>query len=57
MLKKLIYYTTLFNSCQEKGFIIMDEGDLEILVQAIVQAVADCTDIDLLELILSILLR
>ena len=57
MLKKLIYYTTLFNFCQEKGFIIMDERDLEILVQAIVQAVADCTDIDLLELILSILLR
>jgi hypothetical protein len=56
MLKKLIYYTTLFNSCQEKGFIIMDD-DLVILVQAVIEAVKECTDASMLELVLELLLR
>ena len=56
MLKKLIYYTTLYNFCQEKGFIIMDD-DLVILVQAVIEAVKECTDTSMLELVLELLIR
>lgn len=57
MLKKLIYYTTLFNSCQEKGFIIMDDDDLVILAQAVIEAVKECADASMLELVLELLIR
>ena len=35
----------------------MDEGDLEILVQIVIEAVKECTDTSMLELVLELLLR
>ena len=53
---KLAYYSIHFMICQERNKKIMDDDDLEAMRQAVKEAVQECKDTSMLDLILKLLL-